>query len=291
MDSFKSNLNREEKSSLLSLHLSVILFGFAGLFARWLSLPSEWIALGRTFFAALVLPILIRFFGPGFVFPRPGEWVGFLFSGGLLALHWVAFFKSIQLTSVSVGLLAYSSFPVFVILIEPLVFREPFQKRAFLFIIPAFAGIWLISPLSAGSSGAFAGVLWGILSGVTFAGLVLVNRFFSHRYGGLQIAFLQDLFAFLFLIPVTVVHPVALNVRDFLLLAVLGVICTAIAHSLFIHSLKRFQGVRAGLVALAEPVYAVLLALLLLGETPVMRQILGGVLILGVSFWVTWKAE
>lgn len=292
MNSFKSVWNREEKSSLFSLHFSVILFGFAGLFARWLPLPPEWIVLGRTFFAALVLPVLIRFFGASFAFPKPREWAGFLFSGALLALHWVAFFRSIQLTSVSVGLLAYSSFPVFVIIIEPLVFKESFKKGSLLFILPAVAGIWLISPpASAGSSWAFAGVLWGILSGLTFAGLILINRFFSYRYGSLQIAFLQDLFAFLFLLPMAAIRPVTLSTRDALFLAVLGVICTAVAHSLFIHSLKRIRGGRAGLIALAEPVYAILLAMALLGEIPGLREVAGGMLILGVAFWVTWKVE
>jgi len=272
---------------MIGLHVAVALFGFAGLFGRWLTLSPSWIVLGRTFFAALSLPLLIRIYRQPIPVPKKKEWGLLILCGGLLAFHWVAFFRSIQLTSVAVGLFAFSCFPIFVIFLEPLAFREPFRWR---YLVPALftlLGIWLMASPGGIKPFAIAGLWWGLISGLTFALLILANRFFSRSYTGMQISFYQDLFAFAFLLPIVWLHPVRLGKTDILLLLVLGVACTAIAHSLFIRGIKAVKGRTAGLIALAEPVYAVLLALIFLGEIPQMRVVAGGALVLGMTVWVT----
>src|SRR6266516_7611831 len=81
--------------SLAALHLAVLLFGFAGLFGKWLSLPPVTIVFGRAAIASVALALLFPLAGERGEARRRFEWK-LAASGALLALHWVAFFQAIQ---------------------------------------------------------------------------------------------------------------------------------------------------------------------------------------------------
>ncbi len=99
---------------LVELHVAVLLFGLAGLFGKLLALPPPVIVFGRTTFATLALGLVWFLARPrGDAAPFPRRKTGWLvLSGALLALHWVTFFKAIQVSTVAVGLLSLSSFPL-----------------------------------------------------------------------------------------------------------------------------------------------------------------------------------
>jgi drug/metabolite transporter (DMT)-like permease len=71
---------------------------------------------------------------------------------------------------------------------------------------------------------------------------------------------------------------------------VLGVVCTALAHTLFIRSLRALSAHTASVVAALEPVYGIALALLLLGEVPPARTLAGAVLIVGAALYATRRS-
>ena len=99
--------------ALLALHAAVLLFGFAGLFGRWLDLSPSLIVLGRTVVAAAVLAI-VRLRAPARSPLDPTMAV----NGAVLALHWVSFFAAIQAAGVAIGLLGFASFPLFTLVLE-----------------------------------------------------------------------------------------------------------------------------------------------------------------------------
>ncbi len=66
--------------------------------------------------------------------------------------------------------------------------------------------------------------------------------------------------------------------------------CTALAHSLFITALRTVTAHTASVVAALEPVYGIALALLLLGEVPGPRTLVGGALIVGAAVFATRRA-
>src|SRR5688572_18367201 len=96
--------------ALLALHLAVALFGFAGLFGKWLTLPPYAIVLGRTAIAAAVLALVVAVQRGNFR-TEPG----LAHNGVMLAVHWVTFFEAIRVSSVAIGLLGYATFPLFVL--------------------------------------------------------------------------------------------------------------------------------------------------------------------------------
>ncbi|MEJ2657694.1 MAG: DMT family transporter, partial [Desulfobacterales bacterium] len=125
------------------------------------------------------------------------------------------------------------------------------------------------------------GACWGIISGFTFAVLSILNRKYVGTYSPILFACYQNWVAFITLLPLLFIKNLSIRPMDLLLLAVLGIFCTAVAHVLFIKSLIHIKTQLASITACLEPVYGILFALVLLGEIPAWRTILGGCIILG----------
>jgi drug/metabolite transporter (DMT)-like permease len=269
---------------MLKIHMAVFLFGFAGLFGKFLSCSPFIIVLGRTFFAAITLFVYAKFSRtPLFNLDRT-SFLFLILQGILLACHWVTFFLAIQISSVAVGLVTFSSFPLFVTFMEPFFFKEPLKKRDIVTAITVFAGILLVIPDVDFSNNITLGGFYGVLSGLTFAVLALVNRKNAMVSDPIAVAFYQNFFAALFLIlPILVIGPRAPDLSDLPLLILLGVVFTAMAHTFFIQSLTEIRAQTASVIAGLEPVYGIVFAFFLLNEIPGVRTLSGGLIIIGAT--------
>lgn len=283
----------EEKASVAhyrhlgEIHLAVLLFGLAGLFGKWMVLPATIIVLGRVCFASLSIGILLRWMGQSLRLQRTGDYFWLALLGFLLAFHWVTFFQAIQLSTVAVGLLTYSTFPVFTAFWEPWFFRERWSAKDTLLALLTFGGVALVVPQFSLDNAVTRGALWGVASGASFALLSILNRQYVRRYSSRVIAFYQDGAAFLFLLPFFWWHTPDLTGRDIGMLVLLGVVFTAVSHTLFINGLKSVNARTASIIATLEPLYGIAAAALLLGEIPGLRVVAGGTVILGVTVYAT----
>lgn len=272
-------------SSVLALHAAVALFGFAGLFGKWLTLPPYAIVLGRTAIAAAVLAMVVAAQrGHARVAP------GLAGNGIVLAVHWVTFFEAIRVSSVAIGLLGYATFPLFVLLLERLLLDRRSTREETLTALLVVVGLVVLVPAFSLQDRTVQGLAWGVASGFTFALLTVRSRRFATTHTPAAIALWQNLFAACVLLPFAWIgwHSLAaIDARDLGLLAVLGVACTALAHTLFIASLRRVTAHAASVVAALEPVYGIVLAVLLLGEMPTGRTLIGAVLIVGAALVAT----
>lgn len=257
-----------------------MLFGLAGLFGKFLAMPAWSIVLGRTGFAAIALG-LVLFFTKLHNRPKSAKSLGlFGLFGLILAVHWITFFHAIQVSSVAVGLLAFSTFPVFITFMEPWWFNE---KRRIIDMVTALmvvVGLCIMVYPSPFGGQVFSGVLWGTLSGFTFAILSLLNRKWVRKYPPVVIAFYQNAAAALLLLPMMVLVDVTINAVQVGLLAFLGIFCTALSHALFIRGLTFLRAQLASVIACLEPVYGIVLAFFLLHEIPSPSTLVGGTMIL-----------
>jgi drug/metabolite transporter (DMT)-like permease len=277
--------------NLLKIHSAVLLFGLAGLFGheKILPLSSFVIVFGRVVFASATL-LLAAFVWRDILRPASRySLLAFAALGVLLAVHWTTFFQSVKTCGVALALITYTTFPVFVAFLEPLFFREKLHTIDVARAVLALAGIIILQPHFELKDRITQGILWGIASGGTFALLTLLNRRFVRQHSSMTIALYQDLFAAAALLPFVLVGDQTLTVRDVLLLAVLGVVCTAVAHSLFISGMHGISARTASTIACMEPLYGTLLAVVFLHEELTLRTILGGILILGVALHATLK--
>ncbi len=277
-------------SGLLQVHGAVLLFGLAGLFGKYIALPALLITLGRVIFAALALGGVLAVRRSSFAL-RGRDYLLLPLAGAVLAVHWAAFFQSIQVSTVAVGLVSFATFPVFVTFLEPLVTRQPLRGMDVLLALLTLAGAALVVPSFALANSTTQGVLWGLLAAGSFAVLALFNRHYVRRYSSLLVAFWQQGAAAMVLLPFLFVYAQPASLANLLLLAVLGVVFTALAHTLFIQGLSVVKAQTASIISSLEPVYGILFAALLLGEIPALRTLVGGAVILGVVVYSSWRGK
>ncbi|MDD5570136.1 MAG: DMT family transporter [Bacteroidales bacterium] len=274
---------------ILQLHLAVLCFGFAGLFGKWLNQPAIIIVLGRVLFASISLFLILLYYKQSIKLKSKRDYFYLILMGVILAVHWTTFFKSVQVSSVAIGLLTYSTFPLFITFMEPYFFKEKIRVVNILMALTVLLGIYLIVPSFDINNNSFKGVIWGIISGFTFAVLSLLNRKYVKDYSSIVVSFYQDLTATAVLLPfLFIIKPVFLF-NDILLLALLGLVFTAAAHTLFINSMKSIKVQTASITSALEPVYGILFAVFLLNEIPALRTITGGILIIGAAIFVSFK--
>ena len=274
---------------MFGIHIAVLLFGLAGLFGKLLPLPPLVIVFGRTFFSSVTLGAILFYTKTEFRAGSRRDRIVLILLGAILAVHWTTFFHAIQISTVAVGLLTFSTFPMFVTFMEPYFFKE--KLRGFDILTAGFVlvGLALVIPSFDFQNNVTRGAFWGTLSGFTFALLSVLNRKYVSAYPPILIACYQNCTAAVFLFPFLFFEDFLLRPTDFVLLAVLGVFCTALAHTLFIKSLVHIRAQLASIVASLEPVYGVIFAFLLLGEVPAPRTFLGGGIILGTIMLSTIK--
>ena len=270
----------QKRHGLLEIHVAVLLFGLAGLFGKFLSLSPLVIVFGRTSFAALTLSTILFYSKTRIRTKSIRDFTVLVLLGILLAIHWTTFFHAIQMSTVAVGLLTFSTFPVFVTFMEPYFFKEKLRRFDMLTAGFVVLGLILVIPSLDFQNNITQGAFWGTISGFTFAVLSILNRKYVGTYPSMVIVCYQNWMATLILFPFLFFEDVSLQPADFLLLAILGIFCTALAHALFIRSLVHIKTQLASITACLEPVYGIIFAFVLLDEIPALRTILGGSIIL-----------
>ncbi len=258
---------------LVALHLAVALFGLAGLFGAWLALPPVVIVFGRTTIAAAALTLVAVAMGE---LRRPAP--GLAANGLVLALHWVAFFAAVQDAGVAVGLIGYASFPLFTLILERATGERRGRGRDWAVAVLVVAGLVLTVPRIDVRDAAVRGLAWGVLSGATFAWLAVRNRRYARTVAARSIALWQNAFAAAVLVPVLAWWPAGVRwptPAELGLLLILGLGCTALAHTLFVAALAGVTAHAASVVAALEPVYGIALAAVLVGERPTAAMLAG----------------
>ncbi|MFZ6874602.1 DMT family transporter [Undibacterium sp. Di27W] len=277
-------------SSLFALHIAVFLFGAAGVLGKMLAVSSLLLVFGRTLFAALCLiPVLA--YQRQLHFRDVSKSV--VLCGFLLAMHWLTFFASLNFAPVAFGLMGFASFPLFVALLEPWFFKEPRKAHdawAALFVV-----IGMLTMVSATSwgDGAIYALGLGILSGFSFALLAMMNRWQGAQMSPFKQACLQNGVAAVLLLPLVLLtgDMVGKSMQTWSGLILLGVVFTALSHGLFMFSLKKLSTSFASIMTSLEPVYGMLLACLLLHETPGLCELSGAFIILAAIAYASYQHQ
>ena len=187
--------------NLTQIHVAVFLFGLSGLFGKLLLLPPMIIVLGRVFFSSFFLFALMLYLKKSIKLKQKKDYFYFIIMGLILAVHWSVFFKSIQVSTVAIGLLIFSTFPVFVTFLEPYFFKEKIKMTDIVIAIITLLGVVLVVPKFQLGDNLTQGVLWGILSSFTYAILSMLNRKYVKEYSSIVIAFYEQFVATLILTP------------------------------------------------------------------------------------------
>jgi drug/metabolite transporter (DMT)-like permease len=269
------------RTALGALHIGALMFGLTGVFGKLAAASPAIIVFGRAVFAVLALAVFARFASnTRWQKLRAEDGRRLLLGGLLLTGHWVSFFMAVKIAGVAIATLGFASFPAFTVLLEGLIFRERIRPNEILLVVLVSIGLVLVTPDFDLASGATTGLLWAVASGLLFSLLSLTNRAGSGRVPAVQAALCQNVVVGLCLLPIAAPQLNEVRPLDWLWIALLGVFCTGLAHSLFVASLAVIKARTAAVVFAMEPVYGITMAWLLFDENPTLRMLVGGAVII-----------
>ncbi len=269
----------------------MFLFGFTGLFGKWLHVSPHVIVLGRVFFASIFLFTVAKLTRENLKIRSMKRIAGLSMLGAFWALNLFSFFQSVQVSTVAIGVLSFSTFPVFTALLEPWFSGEKAQVSSLLLALCTFIGVALVVPEYSFENNTFLGLLWGLNSGLMLALISIRSKPYLQTYGTLTVTFYQNLFATFLLLPVAVLLPFSLTSVELGLLALLGVPFSAIPQFLLLKSLKTIPANLVSVILSLETVYGIVLAIFLLSEIPDYRIYLGGMIILTTSVYASLRSN
>ncbi len=268
------------RNALLAIHFGALMFGLSGVLGKLAESEPLVITFGRALFAVIALAIAACVLRSSGKRPSWRQAGGLLLGGLLLGGHWLTFFIAVKIAGVGIATLGFASFPAFTVLLEGVLFRERTRPIEFGMVGLVCLGLLLVTPAFDLASESTVGLLYGVLSGLMFALLSLLNRAVTRGVDPVQAALWQNGTILVCLLPFSWPSLPTVPPMDWLWLALLGVFCTGLAHSLFVASLKVLKARTTSVIFALEPVYGIAFAWWLFNEQPTLRMLLGGTLII-----------
>ena len=112
------------KQDVIFLHIAVMLFGLAGVVAQFVKVPAIMVALGRVISSSLMLLAIVLVKKDKLRLNCGKDYALIILTGIVMAVHWTTFFQSIKVSTVAIGAITFSTFPLFLTFLEPLVFHK-----------------------------------------------------------------------------------------------------------------------------------------------------------------------
>jgi len=278
------------KKSMIELHISVVIMSATALFAKLITLPPTDIIAFRCLVAALTLLLFARLTGTRLGLLRRADLGLLLLLGLLIAVHWVSFFAAVQMSGVAISLIAVYTFPVMTVLMEPLFFRERIDRRDLTVALIVLVGVYLAVPGGIRGGRIAFGAALGIFSAFLYTLRNILYRKYLSRYPSSAMMFYQIAVAAVLLLPFVSPGIDLLTDHRWIYIIVLGVIFTAVAHTLFADSLRTIKASTAGLIASMEPIYGMAFAVLVLSEIPAVKTVAGGIIVVGAAVYTSIRA-
>lgn len=275
----------------LIMMTAIVAVSFSAIFIKWSSAPAAVLGMYR-------LLMTVAMFGPVVVVKRREllrlhryDWLWLCVSGVFLGLHFLFWISSLKWTSVASSMIVTSLEPVFVLIGAFFLFRERMRTIGFLGVGIAIAGTCIVGWGDFGTSRAavvgdslsFAGTL--AVSVYMLAGQHVRHRMSSPIYN--TVVFLVAGLVLAVYNIATATPLIAYGAKEWGIFLLLALIPTVLGHGLFNWVLKYVRASTISMSVLGEPVGAILLAYVLLGESVTQAQILGGALTLfGVGLYL-----
>ena len=272
-------MSSNKLSHIVLLNIGTIVITSAALLGKYMSLYPPFVIWSRASIAALVLAFFIGIKNPNKLLPRFND-IELMISGTLLCIHWVLFFFSVNLSTVAIAAISVFTYPIFTALLEPIIRGTALMRRHIVLGFVLLFGLYLVSPNLSFEDDMFLGALCGLGSALAYALRNISSKNLLGRYNSWHIMYYQVLITSVLLIPFSTHHEVE-TIRDNIIpILALGIFPTVIGHGLLVKSFKYFTTSRVSILMGVQPIYTILLGILLLGETISSRVIMGGVLIL-----------
>ena len=252
----------------LLLHLIVFIWGFTAILGALITIDAIPLVWYRMLLAVLFIAIYFLWKKKSFKVDRAGL-LKFFFTGVVIALHWVFFFKAIKVSNVSVALVTMSTGAFFTALIEPVFFKRKINALEMFLGLLVIAGLYIIFNFESQYK---LGIIYALIASFLGALFAVLNGLFIKKYTADTISFYQLFFGVVF-ITIYLLFSNSFSVSffqipasDWMYLIVLSSICTAYAFIASVQVMKYLSPYTVMLTINLEPIYAIVLALFIFGD-------------------------
>lgn len=282
--------------SYIKLVIAILIFGTLGIYRKFMPLSSASIAFWRGVIGIIFLLCAMKFkFRKGYINRKNFLNLNLknfliLFLGGIfLGVNWLFLFEGYNKSSVSLVTLCCYMQPIFVIILSSILFNEKLTRKKILCFIAALIGMILISGvIESGlpSKDDLAGMLCGLCSGFFYALLVICNKFVKGVDAYIK-TIIQLTASSCAVLPYIILNnSFALdvwNLNSLSLMLIVGIINTGVGYALYFSSMDKLKAQTIAITGYLDPVTALILAALILGERLSIYGVIGAVLILGAA--------
>ncbi len=262
------------RRAYLQMHIAILLWGFTGVFGKAIEMNAIMIVWYRMIISALALiPFMLR--GKNFKLPAPNELMKQAGVGIIVCLHWLLFYASIKASNISIALSCFSSVSLFSALLEPIINKQKINKGNIFLAILVMSGIYIIFSFQKLYA---VGILLSLGGAFLGAWFTIINKKLVSSHEPAAVTFIELISGFVFL---SLILPILLPAFDFkfqtpsawdgLWLLLLSVVCTSVAFTLSLESLKKINAFTMNLSVNLEPLYSIVLAIFIFKENELLN--------------------
>jgi len=268
---------------------SMVIWGSVGIFARYSNLSGLKLAFYRVLLGSLIFLFFYTLNDSGWVKKafseiKPKVHLVFLL-GAVLGLNWVFFFSAVLYTDIAKATLIYYLAPIIVVMFSAIFLKEEITTKRIILIFIALLGAFIIGTQGEISlkSKDFLGIIFAFLGALFYASVTILGRYLRDIESS-YLTFFQLFFATLILFPlVGAFEGLKISLYSLSVVGIIAIVHTSFALLIYMGGLKEVEANEAALLSYIDPLSAVVYALLIFGEVPTVRTIIGGGLILLAS--------
>jgi drug/metabolite transporter (DMT)-like permease len=275
---------KQTNKAFLYMHIATFLFGMTAIIGKLITLNEfnmVWHRMLITSFVFLLVPTFWKN-----IHKIPKKIIGIFFLNGVVvALHWLTFYGSIKINNnASLTLACFGSVSTMASVLEPLILKQKFKKSELLLGMIVLVGLVFIAfadpngKFDLGST-YFQAIILALVSSFFAIIFTIINKKYIQEYNPIVVTWAQMTGGFLFLtlmIPFVIHNGIQFQLvpstGDGIWLIILAVLCTNIAFSLEIESLKKMSAFTSSIILNLEPVYGIFVAIFLFKENEMLNQ-------------------
>ena len=266
--------------NLLQLNFAVLLISTSGALGRFIELPVPLIIALRACLGAIPLILFCKFKKFSFNIQKKDRST-IIISSILMGTHWIAYFISLKLSNVAIGMLSVFTYPVITAFLEPILLKNKFKKSNLILGLMVLVGIYFLVPEFSLENDYFKAIGFGVFSALCYSIRNIFMKQKASEYEGSILMVYQLIIISILLAPVFFVYDMTGLEASIPALLILAFLTTATGHTLFIYSFRNFTISTASIISSIQPVYGIIIGMIILGEYPLLNTIFGGILILG----------
>ena len=265
----------DKLKNYLHLHFLVFIAGFTAILGKLISIEAVSLVWFRMVIASFLMFIFIKIARIDIKITR-NSLVKFSIAGIIIALHWITFFASIQVSNVSIALAMFSTGAFFASFIEPIIYKRKIIWYEIIFGVIVIFGVYLIMQSEIKY---IEGIILGISSAFFSSLFAVLNGKFLEKHSATKISFYEFLCGVLFISLYIALFGKGfstsffkISISDFGYLFILASICTAYAFIAAVYVMKHLSPYTVVLTYNLEPIYGIVLALIIFPESEIMTS-------------------